>query len=695
MFLNDLGFILYWWVILLVLGIVSLPVTLLLLGKLRDKGYIFSKVLAYLFITYGVWLLGSIKILPYGFTSIIIFCLFFAAVNGFIFFKKKHLFNNLPWKLFLAEEVIFLIGFSFWSYVKATNPEIRGLEKFMDYGFVNSIMRTRFFPPADMWLPPLPINYYYFGHTITAVLTTLTGLDSAITYNLMLGVLFGLCFVGSFSLTLNLVSYFLHSEQKNESLKFPIFAGVIAGLLNTLGGNLHTIVYVLKNGADKYWYPDATRYIPYTIHEFPLYSFVVSDLHGHVLDIPTVFLILSLILAFFVTKKKILLPVLGWVLGCSFMTNAWNLPIYLMVAAGVFLIVAVYKKGVAYDKLIEVIKNTLLVFVVSVVTALPFHLAFKQIAKGVLLVDARSPLYQLLVLWGFPLFITVSFLLFLFRGRFRNVFKRESIVTGVASFFGVQIQILKDKGNDLVSRLTFTDGFILILLLVSWLLIVFPEIFYIKDIYIKEYHRANTMFKFVYQSFMMFAVASGYIFVRIVSNGKKNWLFFICYLLFFTSVMIYPYFAIRSYYNSFKNYKGLDGRKFWQTLQPDDYKTILWIGKNISGQPTILEAVGESYTDYSRISAFTGIPCVLGWPVHEWLWRGSYDEAGKRTADVALMYESDDLKAVKDLLKKYNVQYAVVGNLEREKYKNIKEKNFPKLGKIIYDAGKTKVYKIN
>ena len=37
-----------------------------------------------------------------------------------------------------------------------------------------------------------------------------------------------------------------------------------------------------------YWYPNATRFIHNTIHEFPLYSFVVSDLHGHVLDIPIV-----------------------------------------------------------------------------------------------------------------------------------------------------------------------------------------------------------------------------------------------------------------------------------------------------------------------------------------------------------------------------------------------------------------------
>ena len=53
-----------------------------------------------------------------------------------------------------------------------------------------------------------------------------------------------------------------------------------------------------------YWYPNATRFIPFTIHEFPIYSFVVSDLHGHVLDIPIVLLTIATIFSFDFTKNN-------------------------------------------------------------------------------------------------------------------------------------------------------------------------------------------------------------------------------------------------------------------------------------------------------------------------------------------------------------------------------------------------------
>src|SRR5258708_38797604 len=35
-----------------------------------------------------------------------------------------------------------------------SSPDIHGLEKYMDYGFVNSILRSQYFPPKDMWFTP-------------------------------------------------------------------------------------------------------------------------------------------------------------------------------------------------------------------------------------------------------------------------------------------------------------------------------------------------------------------------------------------------------------------------------------------------------------------------------------------------------------------------------------------------------------
>lgn len=159
--------------------------------------------------------------------------------------------------------------------------------------------------------------------------------------------------------------------------------------------------------------------------------------------------------------------------------------------------------------------------------------------------------------------------------------------------------------------------------------------------------------------------------------------------------MIYPYFAINSYYNNLKEYLSLDGIEYLKPLYPTDYQAILWINKNIKGQPAILEAQGDSYTDYGRVSANTGLPTVLGWVVHEWLWRGTYDIPSPRINDVKALYETKDVNDAKDLLKKYNVSLVFIGELEKQKYPTLNEEKFKTLGKPIYKNGNTKIYRLN
>ena len=64
----------------------------------------------------------------------------------------------------------------------------------------------------------------------------------------------------------------------------------------------------------------------------------------------------------------------------------------------------------------------------------------------------------------------------------------------------------------------------------------------------------------------------------------------------------------------------------------------------------------------------TGLPTVLGWYVHEWLWRNDVADLNARAADVETIYTSDDAEEIRKLLDKYEVSYIFVGSCEREKY---------------------------
>lgn len=212
------------------------------------------------------------------------------------------------------------------------------------------------------------------------------------------------------------------------------------------------------------------------------------------------------------------------------------------------------------------------------------------------------------------------------------------------------------------------------------------------------HYRANTMFKLTYEAFIMLSIACGYIILRIFSGLKNKllvFIFFIFSLILIYLVLSYPIFAINSYYNNLKNNPNLDGLRYMQKNHPNDYDLINWINKNIDKQTIILESAGDSYTDYARISANTGIPTIIGWSVHEWLWRGTYDVVGPRVNDVQTIYTSNNLEQVKNLLAKYKVKYIVVSSLEREKYKTLNENNFKKIAKLVYDKKGARLYKLN
>ena len=221
------------------------------------------------------------------------------------------------------------------------------------------------------------------------------------------------------------------------------------------------------------------------------------------------------------------------------------------------------------------------------------------------------------------------------------------------------------------------------------MLIVVPEFLYAKDIY-PQHYRANTMFKLVYQSFMLLSLVASYTIILIVGKKAKTLIqiigkvgFIFITITFLMLVFLYPYFAISSYYGSLKTYKGVNGTEYLKTLHLGDYEVIQFINATIPNQPVILEAQGDSYTDYARISANTGLPTVLGWTVHEWLWRGSYDIPSPRIDEVKNLYEGN-ATTTKNLIQKYNIKYVYIGTLEKEKYPLINEEKFKTLGDEVF-----------
>lgn len=111
----------------------------------------------------------------------------------------------------------------------------------------------------------------------------------------------------------------------------------------------------------------------------------------------------------------------------------------------------------------------------------------------------------------------------------------------------------------------------------------------------------------------------------------------------------------------------LDGLAFVKDSGRGEYAAIQWL-RDQAPWGRIVEAVGDDYSDYGRISAGTGLPTVLGWKGHERQWRGSSRPFHGREEDVAQIYRSDDPQEVQRLLERYDVRYVYVGRRERSSY---------------------------
>jgi uncharacterized membrane protein len=101
-----------------------------------------------------------------------------------------------------------------------------------------------------------------------------------------------------------------------------------------------------------------------------------------------------------------------------------------------------------------------------------------------------------------------------------------------------------------------------------------------------------------------------------------------------------------------------------------DQLGIQYMQDHISGSPVIVEGHTEEYRWGSRYSIYTGLPSVIGWSWHVRQHNSILDGSvvDKRINDVTDFYNTADISEAKLFLKRYQVQYVIVGDLERAYY---------------------------
>jgi len=187
----------------------------------------------------------------------------------------------------------------------------------------------------------------------------------------------------------------------------------------------------------------------------------------------------------------------------------------------------------------------------------------------------------------------------------------------------------------------------------------------------------------------MFGICFGYLFIRLLRFGETKWQKIVATVgaFLFSLSLFYVGNAVPAWFGNVfdqAGYEGLDATAFMETEMPEDDQAIQWLNDNVTGMPVVLEANGDSYTDYERVSVMTGLPTLLGWRTHEWLWKSDTSILDERANDIQTIYTSADEAEIRRLIQKYKIQYIYVGKLEEEKFESINHELIKKLGDIVY-----------
>jgi YYY domain-containing protein len=843
-----------WYFLLTLLGWLTFPLTFALFPALTDRGYTLARAAGLLIWAYVFWLFASLNIAQNDLGGIILALAVLIALSGFSIVNRQSsivnfIKSNLP--LILTTELLFLAAFGFMAFVRSANPELNGTERPMELAFINGILRSPTFPPQDPWLSGYAISYYYFGYVMTAMLAKLSGINGSTAHNLMTALVFGLGAIGSYGILYNLLD---RGRQTTDRLLPSAFNGLplLAPLFLLLISNLAALLEVLHRRGigwtkdpvtgewtsafwtwldmkelsfppveplawipDRYlWWWRASRVIQdydmlgshrEVIDEFPFFSFLLGDLHPHVLAIPFGLLAVSVALNLFLGGWRGEINLFGarlslapqgfltsaLVLGGLAFLNTWDILVAAALIVSAFIFYRAREDGWNWLRLEDLILLALPLGIFSLLLYFPFHLGFSSQAGGILpnfMYPTRGA--HLWVMWGtlfIPIFafliyfgvsqlaggrsellhskpnwklgtllslaITFSLaLLTILTGWLGTIIEKPFVDMFLASqnmtasqylaatslrrldhigslitllailiptlaflFSSEEKREISNEGEETSEEKQVTSNetnlvshnsslitshpafrllpsaFVLLLLTFATLLVLAPEFVYLRD---QFGYRINTVFKFYYQAWILFSLVASFGVATLLQklNFKTNIAFRILIGLVIFAGLLYPAFGLLTKTNNFKPTFGFNLNDFdrFQRESPDDAAAIQFLLTAPDG--IVAEAIGDGYSAYGRVSMYTGLQTVLGWPGHEAQWRGSYTPQGTRRDDITRLYTTARWEEAQAIIQQYNIRYIYIGNLERIIPTN--EEKFTLFLKPVFQEGNTIIYEV-
>ncbi len=780
---------LLWYLLLTMLGWMAFPLAFRFFPALRDRGYALSRTLGLLLWGYVFWLLTSLGVLYNTPGGVLTALAGMGVLAGLASRKRRDAIRQWVMthgRVVLTTEILFALAFAFMTVVRAAAPEILGTEKPMELAFINAILHSPTFPPHDPWLSGYAISYYYFGYVLVAMLAQVTFTAAPVAFNLGLSTVFALSAVGAYGVVYDLFPEPPARESSGTG------AALLAPVFLLLMGNAEALLEAM-HARGWFWRPDGTSPFwawldikdltsaPQTlathptrfwwwwrasrvlqdyslrgspreiIDEFPAFSYVLGDLHPHVLAMPFALLAVGLALNLYrggvrgrmrwwrLTPSGFGLAAL--VLGGMAFLNTWDFPIYVGLFAAAYVLRQAHATDWSWERLWEFLTLGGALGLAGGLLYLPFYAGFSSQAGGIIpnwayptrgahlwvmfgtlflplmlwlawMLYRETPALRagwqwggglLLAGWLFALLLGLGLaMLPQANGAFFGEIEADSVRTALTAFFarratqpGGWLTLLAFL-VPLVALLAAARRarqplFPVLLAFFGIALVLAPEFVYLRD---QFGWRMNTIFKFYYQGWLLLSLAAAYGVSTLLGSADVPWRAVAAagLVTVLGAGLLYPYWAFSARLEGRSpDTWTLNGGTYLEAQNPDDMAAIHWLESAPPG--VVAEAVGGSYSAFARVATYSGHPTVLGWPGHESQWRGGATEMGSREADMRQLYETPSWTTAQTILQTYGVRYVFVGTLERQAYR-VQESKFRAHLELVFEQGGVRIYRV-
>ena len=779
-----------WLITVELIGLAAFPLAFYLLPRLADRGFTLSKPLGILLVSYLFWLLGLAHI-PTVQPIAIALVLLMAALSAYIAYRNFDALREFivrEWRTILIAEAIFLVFFIGWTLFRSYDPFINHTEQPMDLALLSASINSQVGHPEDPWLRGEPISYYYFGYWMMGALSQISAIQSHISYNLAIALIPAMSAMGIFGIVFNMVrmdkarsgvagtdSMSTVRASVSAALadsthrKLAIIAGIAATLFLVIVANLEGVLEFMRlNGMgsqgfydwirindlpgpidmppqswtppDFWWWFHASRvintfdgvhFIDNTIQEFPFFSFLLGDMHPHVMSIPFIALFIGIALNIYrlpsdfwrnyrsVYPYAIVLTA-ALVLGGLGFNNLWDMPTFTALLIGILALKA-YREGsdIPQSVALAFFPVGLAILALAALMYSPYLLDINAGVNGIGVVITHTRAIHMFIVWGLFLTAVTPFLLATFwQTTVQRDWAAQTLTAGALAFapwllwtlaylpsdgsveevIGRFIGILPLTAlvaigvyNALYLARQENEGgrlFATILAVLGLGLIIGSEFLFIRDFF---NNRGNTVFKLYYQAWILLAAASAFAVYYWLSTiqSRTGWratfsyVWAAAFVLLLIGSLYYPLAAAKTKPDTPYAGPTLDGLSFVQQNRPAEYDAIAWLKQNASPDAAIVEAVGE-WSDWGLVSRSTGLPTIVNWLGHQKQWRGGWEifDADKpdvsralrdkyfddRTAEVERIYTTLDPAEAQVILYKYDIDYVYIGQRERDKY---------------------------